>query len=135
VGLFARHWYCTECVHLGYPDEQAHDPPLRANANYAAHTPVPAELQVLTQQLHACVVDLWRRRGSVAPVDPEMLRKPDAWWNVMLKTAIKAAPVEVLDRSQALHLAISLRLKWAVDTLLERKVPHRPFPPLARPKS
>jgi len=76
----------------------------------------------LTKQMHACVTDLWRSRGVMAPVTPEMLRNKDAWWNAVLNSALKSASMDVLERSQALHLALSLQLPSAVATLLARKV-------------
>ena len=78
---------------------------------------------VLTKELHTCVAELWRKRGVAGAVTPAQLRHPDAWWNAFAKSAIKSAPVPVLERSQALHLALSLQLPWVVETLVqERKV-------------
>jgi len=77
---------------------------------------------VLTNAMHACVADLWRRRGVAGPVTPENLRQSQAWWNAVLVAALKSAPVAILERSEALHLALTLSLPWAVETLLERKV-------------
>ena len=78
---------------------------------------------MLTNELHSCVTDLWRKRGASGDVTPAQLRHPDAWWNAIAKSAIKSAPLSVLERSQALHLALSLQLPWVVETLVsERKV-------------
>lgn len=78
---------------------------------------------VLTNELHSCVTDLWRKRGASGDVTPAQLRHPDAWWNAIAKSAIKSAPLSVLELSQALHLALSLQLPWVVETLVsERKV-------------
>ncbi len=78
---------------------------------------------VLTNELHSCVTDLWRKRGASGDVTPAQLRHPDAWWNAFAKSAIKSAPLPVLECSQALHLALSLQLPWVVETLVsERRV-------------
>ena len=81
----------------------------------------------LTKQLHACVVDLWFRRGMTAAVDPAVLRQQvsskAAWWNAILRSALTGASLDVLERAHALHLVLSLQLPpWAVDALLERNV-------------
>ncbi len=77
---------------------------------------------VLTKELHTCVAELWRKRGVAGVVTPAQLRHPEAWWNAFATSAIKSASVPVLERSQALHLALSLQLPWVVETLVERKV-------------
>jgi hypothetical protein len=51
-----------------------------------------------------------------------MLGHPDAWWNAVLKAAVKSASVAVLQQSQALHLILSHHLPWAVEALIERQV-------------